>query len=49
MKISFPDDQGRRERLVLALIEGEESGLSDRTVHDNISEAKSSRKPNLIA
>jgi uncharacterized protein (DUF433 family) len=36
-----------------SLIEGEESGLSDRTVHDIIAEAKSSfgdgRKPNLIA
>jgi antitoxin ParD1/3/4 len=47
------DDHERRERLVLALIEGEESGLSERTVHDIVAEAKSSfgdhPKPNLIA
>jgi antitoxin ParD1/3/4 len=35
------DDHERRERLVLALIEGEESGLSDRTVQDIIAKAKS--------
>jgi hypothetical protein len=58
MKISLPaplvgNDREPRERLVLALIEGEESGLSDRTVPDIIAEAKSSfgdsPKPNLIA
>jgi hypothetical protein len=46
-------DDEQRERLVLALIEGEDSSLSDRTVHDIITKAKSdvgdSRKPNLIA
>ena len=31
----------RRERLVRALIEGEESGLSGRSVHDIIASAKS--------
>ena len=35
------DDHERRESLVLALIEGEESGLSGRTVHDIIAKAKS--------
>ena len=34
------DDRERRERLVHALIEGEESGLSGRTVHDIIADAK---------
>jgi antitoxin ParD1/3/4 len=36
------DDRERRERLVSALIEGEQSGLSHRTVRDIISHAKSS-------
>jgi antitoxin ParD1/3/4 len=35
------DDRERRERLVHALIEGEESGLSGRTVRDIIADAKS--------
>jgi antitoxin ParD1/3/4 len=47
------DDHERPERLVLALIEGEESGLSGRTVHDIIAKAKSDfgddQKVNLIA
>jgi antitoxin ParD1/3/4 len=35
------DDRERRERLVRALIEGEESGLSRRSVRDIIANAKS--------
>jgi antitoxin ParD1/3/4 len=35
------EDHERRERLVRALIEGEESGLSDRSVRDIIVQAKS--------
>ena len=35
------DDRERRERLVRALIEGEESGLSRRSVRDIIADAKS--------
>jgi antitoxin ParD1/3/4 len=35
------DDRERRERLVSALIEGEQSGLSHRTVRDIIAGAKS--------
>jgi Arc/MetJ-type ribon-helix-helix transcriptional regulator len=35
------DDRKRRERLVRALIEGEESGLSRRTVRGIIADAKS--------
>jgi antitoxin ParD1/3/4 len=35
------DDRERRERLVRALIEGEESGLSGRTVRDIIADTKS--------
>jgi antitoxin ParD1/3/4 len=35
------DDRERRERLVSALIEGEESGVSGRTVNDIIADAKS--------
>ena len=36
------DDRERRERLVQALIEGEESGLNHRTVREIIAHAKSS-------
>jgi antitoxin ParD1/3/4 len=35
------DDRERRERLVQALIEGEDSGLSRRTVREIIATAKS--------
>ena len=35
------DDRERRERLVQALVEGEESGLSRRSVRDIIVDAKS--------
>jgi antitoxin ParD1/3/4 len=35
------DDRERRERLVRALVEGEESGLSRRSVRDIIADAKS--------
>jgi antitoxin ParD1/3/4 len=35
------DDRERRERLVQALVEGEESGLSRRTVREIIADAKS--------
>ena len=42
------DDRERRERLVRALIEGEESGLSSRTVHDIIAEAKSTIRDGQI-
>jgi antitoxin ParD1/3/4 len=35
------EDHERRERLVRALIEGEESGLSERSVRDIIAQAKS--------
>jgi antitoxin ParD1/3/4 len=35
------DDRERREQLVGALIEGERSGLSHRTVRDTIADAKS--------
>jgi antitoxin ParD1/3/4 len=35
------DDRERREQLVRALIEGEESGLSGRTVRDIIADTKS--------
>jgi antitoxin ParD1/3/4 len=35
------DDRERRVRLVRALVEGEESGLSRRSVRDIIAEAKS--------
>jgi antitoxin ParD1/3/4 len=34
------DDRERREKLVQALIEGEESGLSRRTVREIIADAK---------
>jgi len=34
-------DRERREAVVRALIEGEESGLSGRTVHDIIADTKS--------
>jgi len=34
------DDHEGRERLVRALIEGEESGLSDRSVRDIVAKAK---------
>ena len=34
-------DRARRERLVRALVEGEESGLSRRSVRDIIADAKS--------
>jgi antitoxin ParD1/3/4 len=42
------DDRERRERLVRALIEGEESGLSSRTVRDIIAEAKSTIRDGQI-
>jgi antitoxin ParD1/3/4 len=35
------EDRERRERLVDALVEGEESGLSSRSVRDIIAETKS--------
>jgi antitoxin ParD1/3/4 len=35
------DDRERREQLVRALVEGEESGLSRRSVRDIIADAKS--------
>jgi antitoxin ParD1/3/4 len=35
------DDRERRERLVQALIEGEESGVSRRTMREIIADAKS--------
>jgi putative addiction module CopG family antidote len=46
-------DHERRERLVRTLIEGEESGPSDRTMQEIIAAAKSTvddgQKPNLIS
>jgi antitoxin ParD1/3/4 len=42
------EDRERRERLVRALIEGEESGLSSRTVRDIIADAKSTVRDGQI-
>jgi hypothetical protein len=39
--VHVADDRERREQLVRALVEGEESGLSRRSVRDIIADAKS--------
>ena len=42
------EDRARRERLVQALIEGEESGLSSRSVSDIVADAKSAVRDGKI-
>jgi antitoxin ParD1/3/4 len=42
------DDRERRERLVRALIEGEESGVSTRSVSDIMADAKSTLRNGQI-
>ena len=42
------EDRARRERLVQALIEGEESGLGGRSVRDIVADAKSTVRDGKI-